>query len=971
MPTCGVPRIGTGIPLVGRTGELATLRAALASARSGQANAVLLGGDAGVGKSRLLTELVAAATDATVFSGRCLDVDEAGLPYLPFVEALGQLTSPQRTIAAKWPVLRRLMPGLAPAEPVESTMEQMRLFDAVGGLFTELSTQQPVVIAIEDLHWADASTRDLVLFLVSRLYKQRILIVGTYRVDDLHRRHPMRPLLGELSRLPTVDVLSLSPFDKADAVAFVEALADGALPSATVSKIAERSEGNAFFCEELTAAYGDGAGVPTGLAELLLARVERLSANGRKVVRAASVASKTATHASLAAVCGLDGDVLEEALREAVQLNILVAADGGYTFRHALLREAVYGDLLPGERVRLHSGYAGVVTSQALLAYHSLRAHDLPGALAASVRAAEQAGKMGALGEKLRHVEQALELWNVVPDPAQSGSNELTLIRMAAMAANAVGEIDRAVDYARSAVALADDLGDPELRADTRSQLALALLLLENRGTDIQSVVKQAWELVRDRPASVVRARVLALTAREWVWKWDVDVDLDLMQEHAKQAIADAKQVGAHAVEVDALVTLAVFAEWAGVAEDSIEVGLLAAERAASIGAYDVELRARKNAAVVLWTQNRRPEALALMQYICRRSAEVGLTWSMTGIDAHAELVCMRYAIGDWAGALAAGDDIAGASTVARCRVLAPTSWVLAGQGEFDQLDRLAATLSQSTDDSLSHQIALIGQAEAAIWRGNHRAAVDYIHTMLGHMETLTRPSVTDTMMAASIGLWALADVATQARSRHDTAAASAAIAEGESLAGHAAKLVPQTSVGRYYSEENHAETAAFTARVAAELSRLRGEDSLALWEAASSSTFSSEYWRSNARWRWASALLAAGSRDEAVTQILLARDAAIRQGAAPLLDALTTLARRARIPFPGTPSEPSTSLTPRELAVLELVASGLTNKQVGEQLYISQKTASVHLSRVMAKLGATNRTEVVSIAHDRGLLNS
>jgi DNA-binding CsgD family transcriptional regulator len=971
VPTCGVPRIGTGIPLVGRTGELATLRAALASASSGQANAVLLGGDAGVGKSRLLTELVTAATDATVFSGRCLDVDEAGLPYLPFVEALGQLTTPQRTVAAKWPVLRRLMPDLAPAEPVESTMEQLRLFDAVGGLFAELSERQPVVIAIEDLHWADASTRDLVLFLVSRLYKQRILIVGTYRVDDLHRRHPMRPLLGELSRLPTVEILSLSPFDKADAVAFVQALADGALPSSTVSKIAERSEGNAFFCEELTAAYGDGAGVPSGLAELLLARVERLSANGRRVVRAASVASQTATHASLAAVSGLDEEVLEEALREAVQLNVLVAADGGYTFRHALLREAVYGDLLPGERVRLHSGYAGVVTSQALLAYHSFRAHDLPGALAASVRAAEQAGKMGALGEKLRHLEQALELWNVVPDPSQSGASELTLLRMAATAANAIGEIDRAVDYARSAVALADELGDPEVRADTRCKLALALLPLEDRGSDIQSIVEQAWELVRDRPASPARAKTLALNARMWVWQWDVNVELKQMEEYAKQAIADAKQVGALAVEVDALVTLAVFAEWEGNVEAAINVGRIAAERAASIGAYDVELRACKNTAVVLWSHNRRAEALKLMEFICRRSADVGLTWSLSGIDSRVELVFMRYSIGDWPGALAAGANTAGASTVARCRVLAPTLWVLAGQGDFERLDRRAGKLSLCTEDALAHVVAGPGMAEGAIWRGRLREAVDHIHTMFGYMESLSRPPVTDTMMASSIALWALSDIASQARARNDTATVEAAIVEGEALADHAAKLVPKTSIGRHYSEENRAETAAFTARVTAELSRLRGQDDPALWEAACSSTFSSEYWRSNARWRWATALLAAGERDKAASQILIAHEAATNLGAAPLRDALESLARRARIPLAGTaPSEPTTSLTPRELAVLELVASGLTNKQVGDQLYISQKTASVHLSRVMAKLGATNRTEVVSIAHDRGLLN-
>ncbi|MET0233287.1 MAG: AAA family ATPase [Kibdelosporangium sp.] len=968
MPRCDVPRIGTGIPLVGRTDELATLRTALAMASSGQANAVLLGGDAGVGKSRLLAELVAAARSAgtTVFTGRCLDVDEAGLPYLPFVEALGQLTAAQQAGAADRPVLARLMPGLAPAEPPELAMERLRLFDAVHGLFSDLAAECPVLLAIEDLHWADASTRDLVLFLVTRLYRQRILIVGTYRIDDLHRRHPLRPLLGELSRLSTVDIQRLTPFNQLDAVTFVRVLADGALPAATVRKIAERSEGNAFFCEELTAAYGDGAGVPSGLAELLLARVERLSSNGRKVVRAASAASQTTTHASLAAVSGLDDDVLEEALREAVQLNVLVTVDGGYTFRHALLREAVYGDLLPGERVRLHSGYAGVVTSQALLAYHSLRSHDLPGALAASVRAAEQAGKMGALGEKLRHVEQALELWNVVPNPAESGSSELALHRMAAKAASAIGEIERAVDYARSAVALADQLGDPELRADSRHRLALALLPLEDRATDIQSVVDQAWDLVRDRPVSVARANAQALIARAWVWMWDMDVDIEYMKRYAEQAIHDARQVGAPGVEVDALVTLAVFAEWEGDMEAAIQVGLTAAERAASIGAYDVELRAMKNTAVVLWIHNRRSEALRLMESISRRSVEVGLTWSLTGVDARMELVCMRYALGDWAGALLAGDDTVGASPVACSRVMAPTLWVLAAQGDFDRLDKRAAKLA---DDALTQEIACIGVAEAAIWRGRLREAVDQVHAMFGYLDNLTRPSATDTMMATAIGLWALGDIATEARSRRDFATAEAAVVEGEDLAARAGKIMTMSRIGRRYAKERQTDTAVFTARQAAELSRLRGQDDLALWETASSAKFGSAYWQCSARWRWAAALLAAGERDKAAEQILIAHEAATHLGAAPLLDALTALARRARIALPGTAAEPSASLTPRELTVLELVAAGLTNKQVGEQLYISQKTASVHLSRVMAKLGAGNRTEVVSIAHDRGLL--
>ncbi|ALG07080.1 hypothetical protein AOZ06_09210 [Kibdelosporangium phytohabitans] len=968
-----MPRIGSGIPLVGREDELAALRAAMASAAGGRAGAVLVAGDAGVGKTRLLTELVAAARSGgtTVFTGRCLDVDEAGLPYLPFVEALGQLTGAQRALAARRPVLSRLMSRVAPSdEASEPAMEQLRLFDAVHGLFSDLAEQAPVLLTIEDLHWADASTRDLILFLVSRLDTQRILIVGTYRLDDLHRRHPLRPLLGDLTRLSTVEQVAVGPFDRAHAVQLVDALADGALPPATVQKIAERSEGNAFFCEELTAAYGDGAGVPAGLADLLLARIERLGKDARRVVRAAAVASQTVTHASLATVSGLADDVLEESLRESVQHNVLVTVDSGYAFRHALLREAVYDDLLPGERVRLHAGYARIVKSYALLAYHSFHSHDLPNALVASVRAADEAGKMGAPGEKLRHVEQALELWSAVPSPERSGTNELALLRSATRAALASGELERADEYARTAVAMADETGDPEIRAGTRHQWAVASIALEDRGPEIQELVDEAWELVRDRPVSEVKAKVQALAARSWVWSWEDD--LDRLKSLAEQALRDARQVGATAVEVDALVTLAVFAEWSGEVDESIRMGKAAAKQAASIGAYDVELRALKNTAVTLWIHDRKPDGSRMMDDVARRSAEVGLPWSLAGIDARCERVTMRYGLGDWSGALEAGKDTAGGPALARARVLAATLWVLASQGDFTALDQRAEELSALSEDALSHEIANVGLAEGALWRGRPRDALGHVEIVIGHMETLVRASVTDAMLAGSIGLWAYCDIAEQARRRGDHVTAAAAAADGEAMARRVEALTPKQNNGRrVHSRFKHPETYAFETRLNAELSRLRGQHDKRLWEEATGPSVEIEHHRAVARWRWAALLLADGDREHAAEQLGSAYETAGRLGARPLREAVADLAQRSRISLPGREpvAEPSSDLTPRELSVLQLVAAGLTNKQVGERLYISQKTASVHLSRAMAKLGAANRTEVVSIAHERGLI--
>jgi DNA-binding NarL/FixJ family response regulator len=970
VSACVVPRIGSGIQLVGRGGELAALRSALASADSGQAGAVLLAGDAGVGKSRLLAELLRSARSAgmTVFTGRCLDVDEAGLPYLPFVEALGQLSDAQRDVARNRPMLSRLVPGLGTASPPgdDPAMEQLRLFDSVHGLLSDLAGSGCVLLALEDLHWADASTRDLVLFLVSRLHTQRLLVVCTYRTDDLHRRHPLRPLLGELARLSVVDQIALSPFSPTDTLEFVSALADGALPAATVRQIADRSEGNAFFCEELTAVYGDGAGVPSGLAELLLARVERLSPPARAVTRAASVASTTVTHSSLQAVSTLSSDALEEALREAVQLNVLVTADGGYAFRHALLREAVYGDLLPGERVRLHAGYADIVSSQALLAYHSLRCHDLPRALSASIQAAHAAAEMGAPGERLHHLEQALELLNAV---GPVDVDELALLRMAASAAAATGETERAIQYAQSVVAKADALDDPEVAAEARVQLVMVSMPWEYRTMDFRSVVDAAWDLVRDRPPSATKARILALRARSWVWEWSLDLSIDELREYTEEAIAIAKQVGAAAVEVDALVTLAVFAEWTNHVDEAIQIGRLAAERAASIGAYEVELRARKNTSISLLLAGRLDEALRLVDFTRKRAADVGVPWGLSSVDARMEAVHIRYLLGDWPAALAAVDT-AGAPPMVWARITATTLSVLAAQGEFDRVDALAAEMDRVTTDGLALAIGGLGVAEAAEWRGRPREAVEQVDRVFAHLESLARPSINDASMAVNIGISALADLATTARAKGDTATAESLVAQGARLLGRLARHMPVTRVGKLVYEERTAMLKMHQARMAAEVRRLDGTDSPELWEAAVTAADGYEYAVAIARWRWASALLAAGSRDEATAQLQLAHTRAVELGARPLRAALEALARRGRIALPGQSAEPQTDLTPRELSVLELVATGMTNKQVGDQLYISQKTASVHLSRAMAKLGAANRTEVVSIAHDRGLLS-
>ncbi|WP_181803634.1 ATP-binding protein, partial [Streptomyces shenzhenensis] len=390
-----MPQRSFTTPLIGRDDELARLAGILERARNGSGQAVLVAGDAGVGKTRLLDEVAARAAEggATVVVGHCVDLGDVGLPYLPFTEILGVLAGDERFagILGAHPAVARLL-GAA-SDSSRDADARLRLFEGVAALLAELAAAAPLVLILEDLHWADQSSRDLLRFLLSRgVLPRRLAVLASYRADDLHRRHPLRALLAELVRLPGVERLEVRPLADAEVARLVRVLEERPLSEATVRDIVERAEGNAFYTEELVAA-ADADGMPAGLADLLLIRVEQVSQTAQQVLRTAAVAGRRVGHDLLRDAVGLPEEELEAAVREAVGRQLLVAGDGDtYAFRHALAREAVYGDLLPGQRARLHGTYARLLAARgggaetaAERAHHYRESHDLPEALAASV----------------------------------------------------------------------------------------------------------------------------------------------------------------------------------------------------------------------------------------------------------------------------------------------------------------------------------------------------------------------------------------------------------------------------------------------------------------------------------------------------------------------------------------------------------------------------------------------------------
>jgi predicted ATPase len=418
--------------MVGRDGELGRLLTLLDDAAAGRAVVALVSGDAGVGKSRLVGEVsrLAASRGFTVLSGQCAELGDS-VPYLPLADALrsaAQATGVRDALSSR-PALSRLLPEAGDGQRADedrSGLARQQMFGGVLGLLTELAAAAPVLLVLEDLHWADASTRDLVTFLSRMLHRERVALIGTYRTDDLHRRHPLRPVVAELQRLPSVISVDLAPLAPSALAEHLTAAAPGRLDATELNDIMARAEGNAYYAEELLAALvtGDPAerrSLPAGLAALLLSRVEQLSDATQRVLRAAAVAGRKADDELVRAASGLLADEYEGAVREAVTHQLLVS-DGteGYVFRHALLREAVYADLLPGERTRLHGTMSTLLSDEqrlavpgtaAELAQHCLASHDIPGAFAASIRAGDEAERLGAPAEAHRHYDQALALW--------------------------------------------------------------------------------------------------------------------------------------------------------------------------------------------------------------------------------------------------------------------------------------------------------------------------------------------------------------------------------------------------------------------------------------------------------------------------------------------------------------------------------------------------------------------------------
>ncbi|MGW1673857.1 helix-turn-helix transcriptional regulator [Streptomyces sp. NPDC002324] len=965
-------------PFVGRDSEMARLRDVLDRAAAGEPRAVLVAGDAGVGKSRTLAEAAAYATrnGTVVFTGHCVDLGDVGLPYLPFTEILGALAADERfaPLLQAHPATGRLLGGGADGG------DRLQLFEGIAALLTDLAETTPALLVLEDLHWADQSSRDLLRFLLSRGVLQRptpgvaphrLAVFASYRADDLHRRHPLRPLLAELVRLPAVERLELRPMPDKEVARLVRSLRAEPLSEATVGRIVERAEGNAFYAEELLAATADepGAVLPSGLADLLLIRIEQLPGAAQQVLRTAAVAGRRVGHDLLREALQLPDDELESALREAVGRQLLLPGEGStYEFRHALTREAVYTDLLPGERVRLHGVFAKLLARRgrpgesAERAHHSRESHDLADALAASVEAADHAHGIGAPAEELRHLEAALDLWSSVEcGVLPRDLDTVTLTLRASSAAARAGENHRAVSLSRSALAGAGPDAGSELAARVRYTLAGDLMRVDN----LEAAFRYSSEALAMIPAEP--------PSRTWVWAAATHVmaaryvgEDEEAGRVAEAALGVAGRLGLADAEADLVISVVGLDPRSNRRTRAGRARLKdARELAGRAGNVPVEMRALFNLAVGCFESGDLDECLDWLSEGLGRAGRTGMLSSPYPVEMrYLHSLCL-YTLGRWDECVRSAAE-ADRLPVAGGYAVGPALYVRLARGDEGAAERARALLD-GPPDFMTCLVAGIVLTEAALLRHAPEAAVAQYRSSVATLTELAGVRPDATVRLAALTLGAIADAAARRRSAGDEEGVRHWTATGDELVRAARITAAEGEDGGRQGPEG----LAWLSRAEAEWTRVRTGPDVEAWRAVVDAfAFGDPYERARCRLRLAEALAEAGEREEAGAEARAAGESADRLGAVALRADLDALVRRARLAqAPAAGAVPA--LTAREGDVLRLLALGRTNRQIGDELFITGKTASVHVSNILAKLGAASRTEAVAIAYRDGLITT
>jgi DNA-binding CsgD family transcriptional regulator/tetratricopeptide (TPR) repeat protein len=988
---------GTGA-FVGREGELSRLESALGD----RARLVLVVGDAGIGKTRFVGEGLAqaAASGMIVISGGCLPLAEK-LPLLPVADALdglsrldgGALFEAALAAAPDYvrPEVARLLPRLAAGE-LEATgavegWRHERLFAAVAELLGGVARRSALALLVEDVHWADGATLDFLTYLVRVGRDDALTVVVTCRSDEVPLDAAVADWLTHVRRDAGVVEIRVGPLSEGEVAEQVTALVEGAPPGELVEEVYARTEGHPFFIEQLVAAAVTDAGrlaqaveLPPRLAELLLARTARCGSDGQAVLAALAVAGRPLTERLLGEVTGLDVPTVRTAVRDLAGAWLLaVLADAGLRPRHALLAEAVAGELLPSERVSLHERIAGALEAMggealaAEAAGHWAAAGCKAEELQARLTAARAAEQVFAYGDAAGHWQRAIELCEAEPDADLGDGVDLPHLYIRAVdALDASGDTVRAgvvaeeayrrfADHPDCATAAVIHLRAGYLRmldspAAGRPLMSEALRLFkdtppsaehaeaclhyhtiswhggEGRLEEALATLNRGLQIAEAAGATTLQARILSVQATHSFVRADLEEGLALL--HRARAIAEASADG-----------VAVLTPSVDESEALLNLGRLEAATATALHGLEAAFRTGRgtsfrasrliaNAVDGLLSRGRGPEAAALIG-----SEALGpVGWDNWPLHlCRAEIDLLRGELG-------------------------------AAAERLDQIE-----IRSSLDRSLE-----LGQrvAEVALWSGRPGDAVGEVQRVLERLEETDWVIFCGWLLA--VGVRACADLAERGRARREDDAVRPALATADDLASWVRREhdVPFTE---------HPYVASIPAAHAtwdAEHGRVAGTSDPLTWSVAAERWEALDYRHraGYARWRQAEAMLATPHSGRPAAASVLFSAAALAAEHVPLMTAIEDLARRARIDLttlsePVETDEPTAShpfgLTDRELDVLRLLGQGKTNPEIAAALFISPRTAGVHVTHILRKLDATTRVQAATIADRAGLFTA
>jgi DNA-binding CsgD family transcriptional regulator/tetratricopeptide (TPR) repeat protein len=942
------------VQLVGREAESDQLCDALMLANDGQAQVVLVAGDAGIGKTTLIADLASRAGDLgfTIARGQCLDI-RAEIPLAPAVAA-GRMLLARVDDEEGRPHARRMRQLL---DPRSAQVENVHLLDSLRLAFLEAAAAGPVLIVFEDLHWVDVSTQDLLTTLAGTA-SGRMLLALTFRSDEIHRRHPLRTTLAELRRSESARTVDLRPLGDHDVEALISSRTGSPPPPPLLASILERSQGNPLYIEELLAAehVSDTSGMPEHLADLLRARVDRLSDDTRHLMRVASVDGTSLDTEVLIRVTDRGREDVEASLREALDANVLRQRTDQLEFRHGLIREAVYDDLLPDERTRTHASVATVLEVRidsnarpslvdlSRAAFHWREAHDVPHALVASIRAGRAATRLGT-AEGVRHIEYALSVWDGVPDAeSRTGRARAELLLLLAQALEGQGDEPGWHARVHEAVRLVGPDTDPLLASRIYGALGRCRLFVDD-SVDQIAAVQLAIQLAGDQPSEEL-AHALTAKAQFLFWRDRFAEALDW----AGRAVGVSRAVDCTEALIASLSVSAlshfmlgslkeamrlqneafIVGREAGLLGQAMWSGILHANQLALSGEVDAgvtraEELVTEGRSLGLW--ERAAECVGLLQQV--------RVWQGRFDESQAL----------WNDLVAMGIDTRQAQWL-RARLL-----LAQGDGEGAKPGVLSGIELEAELQGLSNDSAIEARTGLFCLLGDFQQAIEITESFLTQLEG------SDSPLRHASAAYSGYRTACLARS-----AGAGPLGRLESLA-HRSTLRARDGFGESWRGSFYAVRLLLAE---AYQSRIAGRSATdGLRDAVDLSQRLGAFVALESRLMLAEDLLTHEERDDGRELLVKVWEDAHEMGAQEYERRARRFATRNRVPLPKEAADqgPLNRLTPREREVLHLLAEGATNRDIAQTLFITEKTASVHVSNLLAKLRVPNRGSAGALA--------